>query len=83
MEILRVIMIGLAVVSSFAYGTIRARNRERARVVHLCNRALNRRLSGHVRWVLNAVQSGTAELMPEDEFFEKTPVTGKRPAQGP
>lgn len=73
-----VLMTGLAVVASFAYGSIKARNKERSRVVRLCNAALNKRWSGTARWVLNAVHSGSEWLVPENEFFEQTP---ERPAQ--
>jgi hypothetical protein len=42
---------------------------ERYRAIGLCQAALNRRFSGSVRWVLNALVDDRETLLPEVQFF--------------
>jgi hypothetical protein len=51
------------------FGQWKGRKLERERVERLLDRALQVRYSGSIRWVWNAVSSGSKILMDEDKFF--------------
>jgi hypothetical protein len=67
------IALGLSVavgcVSFYCFGAAHGREKERERVCVLLREAINYRFSGSIRWVWNAVESGSKRLMDPDRFF--------------
>jgi hypothetical protein len=61
----------------FWIGGVRAKLKERIRVVSLIHSALQVRHSGSLCWVLNAVDTGKTNLCPEERFFGPPKVEDK------
>ena len=62
-----VVIVGLFL--SYWLGKYHGRTEERNRVNSLLMQSIQRKLSGSVRWVMNAVDSGEDQLMNPDQFF--------------